>query len=306
MRTVIYVDILLVTNFLLNLLLLLTTAAFLKMKINIFRFLVGASVGAIYALIILAPSIGIILSLLSKLSVSICISCISFGGKTLRSITRQTAIYFIMSCVFAGLMLLIKTVFSSSYILVNNSASYFAVGFRQIVLIAAVSYLCLYIIIKKMHVHKTGRECYTVTLFCNEKQVTLNGFVDSGNGLYEPITQNPVSVVDYRSVCNLFPATICNFMKGELSQIHDEQDESWRKRLYVIPANFVVGEALLPAFRVDRMLLSNGERSCMLNGSLLAVAKHEFNFENASVLLHPAVVQQECNQELKNYETIAQ
>lgn len=305
MKTVIYIDVLLVTNFFINLLLLSATAAFLRIRVHRLRLLCGTLIGTACSLVLLIPDIGFVMNLILKTVVSICMSCVVFAGKNLRGICRQSFCFFAVSCFFAGFMLLIKTVFSSETLIVNNATTYFAVGSGQIVVISAVCYVCLRLIINFVHRTQVDKKVVRVSVICDTKQVDLKAFVDSGNHLFDPISQKAVSLVNFDSVSELLPTDLFSFFSGELS-VGSIPVSAWNRRICLIPAHFAVGESLLPAFRADKMIIITQEGTFVAENPLLAVTKADFFSDNTSVLLHPSMLNEEQQQERIQYETITQ
>lgn len=302
MKTVIYIDVLIITNFFINLLLLCVTAAFLKTKPTKGRLLCATLIGAVYSLVLLAPNMGLFFSSLSKIAVSVCMTCIAFNGKNPKTIVRQAICFFCMSSLFAGLMLLLKTVFSAQMIIVNNATSYFAVSSGQIAMLAGVCYVLLRLIVNIVQRTVGEKKQVRITLQCENKELCLTAMEDTGNALFEPLTQRAVSLADFEAVRDLLPPQLHSFFGGETKLLPDISS-SWKKRIYLIPAQTAVGKALLPCFRADAVCIDTGGKKVLLNDPLFAVSKTKINIENVSVLLHPSLLNGEITGERTEYET---
>ena len=100
---VVYVDVLLAVNFVVNYLLLLLAARLCRLYCPRPRLLLGALVGAAGALSIFIPGLGLIGSVLLKLGLAVAMSLAAFGRQ--RGLWRGVGALFLISFLFAGLML---------------------------------------------------------------------------------------------------------------------------------------------------------------------------------------------------------
>ena len=78
-----------------------------------------------------------------------------------------------------------------------------------------------------------------VKIKLNQKEKTLNAIVDTGNMLKEPITGNPVIVVEKNALYDLMPKEILNnteyILGGDFEKIPEDVKNEYIPRLKIIP-----------------------------------------------------------------------
>ena len=106
-----------------------------------------------------------------------------------------------------------------------------------------------------------------VQLTIGSRKITANALIDTGNGLYEPISRQPVCLVYYPILKN---------------HIHKIKKNTMR----VIPVRTINGtEGILYAYKIDRMDVWYGQ-SCSHYEDVY-VALEDRSFGACQVLLHP-------------------
>ena len=105
MSQVIYVDILLLINLLVNYFLLLASNAILHTHPKRLRILISAAVGALYSLIIFLPDLNIVLSVSLRVVCSTVMVLIAFKINNIKTFLRSFGCFFMSNFAFAGIML---------------------------------------------------------------------------------------------------------------------------------------------------------------------------------------------------------
>ncbi len=92
-------------------------------------------------------------------------------------------------------------------------------------------------------------ECAALTITLGEKSVRIPMLVDTGNGLYDPISGTPVIVVEHKALAPLFLKTKREgSFKALGSQSYDTLPDGFR----LIAVNSAVSaSSLMPVFRPD-------------------------------------------------------
>lgn len=93
-------------------------------------------------------------------------------------------------------------------------------------------------------------------------ELTLYGYLDTGNHLRDPLTQRPVVVLDYAAIREHLSVEARTFIEsigrgGNLEEL--PADDPWTTRIRVIPYRSVQKEAgLMPGLRTDLVRLGRG------------------------------------------------
>ncbi|MCX7774203.1 MAG: sigma-E processing peptidase SpoIIGA, partial [Clostridia bacterium] len=92
-----------------------------------------------------------------------------------------------------------------------------------------------------------------------DKSARINALVDTGNCLTDPITGYPVMVVEAASVKSILPpeiyeSVISNNMTLYVQGTEDDSDNTWLKRIHLIPFKSIGREnGMLTGFRPDTL-----------------------------------------------------
>lgn len=193
---VLYLDLVIFKEFIMDIILILTTVTVLKKKTNSIRILFASLVGIIDTLIDIFFHICFPIRLLLKILVSVLMIKIVYKTKDFKEFAKELFVFYIVSFVYGGI--LISLMFSKSLNSFLNSGK--MVGkYSDIELIFAVI-LGLFLIAKtfKMiskNIRKDTLICKAEICIRNET-IKLKLLLDTGNLLKEPITKMPVVIVE--------------------------------------------------------------------------------------------------------------
>ncbi len=176
--------------FMINLIILKTTAVVLNEDVKwiFLSSFLGANLVAILPHFFLSKTGMIVYSL----GVSIWFICLSFDFKTLKKFLRLYSTYVLLIVCCFGIAILLKDYVGTTSI---------------IVLLCGV--IGMYCVVK--FVARQSRRKRSIEAFCSEVEMVERGistkwkaFLDSGNLLFDPLTDKPVNLVNYRVFNNLF------------------------------------------------------------------------------------------------------
>ena len=128
-------------------------------------------------------------------------------------------------------------------------------------------------------------------------QFHVNALIDTGNRLKDPLTGSPVILLEYNAAAKFLPEEVRRafmaFDAGDLGLISELlADSAWLARFRVIPfASIGEGKGLLPGFRADKILISDGTRTFQTKNVVIGIHVTKFSKGGAfSALLHPDVL----------------
>lgn len=262
--TVVYVDTLFLLNALVDYLLLLCSARLAGEPLERLRFALGAVLGGGYAVAIFLPGLGFLERPLCRLAAAVLMAVAAFGGG--RRLGRQTAIFFALSCAFAGGVLAISLVGGTGLSL-NRGVIYSGMDLKMVLLSAAGCYAALSLLLQKTgkHTHFTG-ELKEVRLELGERAVELTALTDTGNTLTDPVTGRGVMVAEGARLEPLFPPE----QRPDGAALRDpagalEGLTAAGGRFRLLPYRSVgVDRGLLLAVRVDRAVVDGEDRGAMV------------------------------------------
>ena len=249
--TVVYVDSFVLLNLGVNYLLLACAGKLDGQPVHLGRCLLGAGVGAAYALLSLLPGWAFLGHPACKASGAVVMLLAAYGRSD--RLLRVGGLFLVLSCAFGGGLLLLSMV-RDGMTDIGMLNPY--LGMRGILIAAALSYGGLSLLLRGEFSHGgKGGELIPLTLSRGGRSVTLVALRDTGNTLRDPITGRPVVVVEGEKIRALLPEL--PHLDGEsLSDpvaLLGDLEERGGLRFQLLPYRAVgVDCGLLLALRMDR------------------------------------------------------
>ena len=182
---IIYIDILIIINFLFDFLLLLTINIALKRYTKIIRLVLASLFGELTLLSLFIPIPSTILTIL-KIIMGIIMVLIAFGYKNIKY-TFYNVIYLYMTSIILG-----------------GFTYYLNIEFEKInyLILLLIAPLILAIFIKSIKSLKEIKNYYykVCIKFNNDYELHLTGFLDTGNKLIDPITNKPIILINKKKI----------------------------------------------------------------------------------------------------------
>lgn len=260
---VIYIDILLIINLIINYFLLLCVKMLAKDEIKQRRIVLSSFFGALYSLIILMPDMGMIASNILKLTASAVMILLAFGRLKPKAFIKRFLYLYLVGSVFAGIMYAVYFLYTPIGMEMANGIVYFNISAVELLLLSAGIYLILSLVWKYFFsAPRDGKLC-KIRITKNGKRTVVYGLHDTGNSLVDSITGRPVMICSYRSVLPLIGENEKRFFGGEIERLEPPNK--------IIPYNTLGTEGLLPAFSPEKVELYNGKEWKTQNKMTVAV-----------------------------------
>ena len=191
--TVIYIDLVFAVNFIVNYLLIATSAKLTGETMRRLRFLVSALFGSGYASFAVLPDYAVLSHPAIKASVAVLMILLAFGKS--RHLLRLSLIFFAVSCGFAGAILAVGYILGGG--LTTGTVLFPAISMRDVVMAALLGYGILTLLFQRGAAHsRMEGELIPVDFQLGKKSVRLTALRDSGNTLFDPITGQPVLIAE--------------------------------------------------------------------------------------------------------------
>lgn len=203
--------------------------------------------------------------LIFKIIISILMIIISFGYKNAKYFFNNLIYLYLLGIILGGFLYFIND--SLSYknyglIFVHNKFSI------NILLIILLSPIILIIYVQRSRKLKEEySKYYEVKItFLNNKKITLTGYLDTGNNLYDPYKKRPILVIDKDILKNYKPKFI------------------------LVPCYTVNKKSVMKCFKIKQLVI-NGK--VISKDVLIGISDNKFNMENANILLHKKIIKGE-------------
>lgn len=251
MKQVIYIDVLICVNLVINYFLILATSKFLYLRLKRLRLILGEVLGAVYSLYILLPDYPVFVSLITRLFMAATIMGTVFGFKNLKILAKSVAYFFIVSFLFSGIMFGMWYVFRPRGMAINNGVVYFNISPLLLIASSLVAYTVIEITNRILEKKENKNLVCSVLVRVGERQVNFAAKVDTCNSLREPFSNLPVIVASEEVLKPILPQGFWPFIKGNEMQNFEDF------KIRFIPFQTVSGEGLLPAFKPDVVKIKN-------------------------------------------------
>lgn len=257
---VVYIEYVLIDNFVMDYLLLKATFTLLKKEYKKGRLFFCAFLGAIIALTFPIVEISPVLLTLLKIISGLLLVLLARAYRTAKEYFLSAITFFILTFSLGGILIGIFSIF----------------GVKEIgeVLIATIfipAYVLLSGFVKGIKFIVKRKTFYPFLVKCEivfrENKTEFIGFLDTGNGLY--LKDEPIVVIGRRAFLKLI-------------------DKEFPKMEYV-EYKTVMGESKMPTFTVDKLLIYLTEEPNIIYNARVGIARHGEK-DDYDLILHPALI----------------
>ncbi|WP_077617740.1 sigma-E processing peptidase SpoIIGA [Bacillus sinesaloumensis] len=297
----IYIDVIWLLNFFFDALLLLLTAMILKRRIVKWRILVGSFIGSLLVLLVVSPFAVLGSHPITKLLFSIVIVGVAFGYKRFRYFIQGLLTFYFATFMIGGGMIGVHyfmefdvKVFDGS-ILTKSSGYGNPISWGFVLLGFPILW---YFSKNRIEDIETKQVFYdqivAVKIVIDDVTIHLNGLVDSGNQLFDPITKSPVMILDINKYEHLFPKPLIEQSKNIELLTNDTNSEShkWESRVRLIPYRGVGQEhQFLLAVKPDQITIYEGNKENTVKKGLVAINHTTLSTDGEyDCIIHPKML----------------
>lgn len=276
---VIYADILIFVNTIIDYFLLRLTAKICRSDFKEIRLIAGAFTGGLFSLYILIPQSNVITEFAARIAFCLLMSFVAFGFRSFRKILREFILLFSVSFLYAGFMYSIWYVFKPNGIVINNGVVYFDVSPLFLIVVAAVCYILISVVMAIINRRKIKAAECDIQIECGTKSVNARALLDTGHRLTDEITGSAVIIVDKAVGERLFGHITVN------TPIMSDGDYSGFR---VIPYKTIDSEGILPAFRCEKMIANHEGSTYKISSPVVAVLDRKITDE-CNAIINPQI-----------------
>lgn len=298
-KTVIYLDVLLLVNFLVAYLLLQAVGLLCGGPPGFARTCAGSVIAALSTLILLAPPLPAPASLLFQAVSAAAVTRAAFSFRGWRALARQTVWFFLLNLGLAGAVLLATSRNIPLGAQTNNFAVYWAISPTLLVAAAAGVYLVLRLVLFLFGVPKEAESWQLCLAMGENKSPPLAALLDTGFLLRDPFSGQAPVLVSFSTLRDILPPATAAFLEGFFAGSCPTPPTGLSVRL--IPCKTAGGMRTLPAIggfsarlsgpggtrQADRVLVVFTDQT-LADGSVQALFGREFYHTTRAVRTRPA------------------
>lgn len=258
----IYLDVLLLTNFWADYALLRACGRLTGAPLRRMRLLLGGLLGAAGALAVFLPAMPLPVCMLGRLLLALGMTAAAFGYHGLRRLLRQTGVLYLLSMLFAGVMLLLAQWAHPVGFYAQNTVCY-----ADLSLTVLLGGTALGAAIASFLAHRGSgmhRAAYRLHLRIGGCDLCMPALSDTGSTLRDAYSGLPVIVCTERS------------LSAWLGQYPDAASAAAsQKGFRLLPVRTVSGQTVLPAFQPELLAVSRAGKPEIPLGAMVAVSHEE-------------------------------
>lgn len=288
MSQVIYVDVLISVNLIVNYFILLSTAGLLNFTIKRRRIFFASVLAAICSLYIFAPNINFVLSFFIKIVMSLLIVIVAFGAKDKRRILKSLACFYSSNFGFCGIIFCFWYIMSSDKFIVKNGVAYIDISPSLLLILTVVSYIIFRAINFIVGSKKPQNTFCEIKLENGNNSSKIRAKIDTGNTLREPFSNIPVIVAEYKYIKNIVPKDFIKFFNGSNLMLAD--NSYFNRNIRMVPFNVISTKGVLPAFKPEKITIYD-DKSIIKKEAYVAVCNSGNLGSEFEALLNPELLE---------------
>ncbi|MCQ2455411.1 MAG: sigma-E processing peptidase SpoIIGA [Clostridia bacterium] len=261
---IIYADVLILLNTVVDYFLIKITAMFIKEDISFLRLLFSSLIGGVSSVYIFLPSSSILIEIPVKILISLVLSLSAFGFMSIKRYLRNTLFLFAVTYLFGGIMIAVWLLFKPNNMIINNSVLY--INISPVILIISSCAYYFAVMLFRYFLRKNGISAQNckIKIKLGESEKQINGIVDTGNSLTDIFGISEIIIVSKK--------TALDFLKFK-------NDTERKKRYRAIPVKTVSGTAIIDGYRIDKAIINTDNETKSIKSPILAVSNTNLDGE---------------------------
>ena len=241
-----YIDLFFIFNVIMDYIIIMSTSILLKRRTSYIRMILSSLIGGISSLVLFTSLNKIVIEVVSIIIMVL----ISFGYKGIRYLIKNILYMYSLSTLLGGIIYLFNKKVTNSIFLTY-----------LIIIVISIEVIILYIKENKK-MRSIYNNYYKVDIYFKDREkLSLIGFVDTGNNLYDPYKKRPVIIVPNKYI---------------------KED-----KYILVPYHTINGNGLLKCIKPDIIFIDG----IGYKGNVLIGFSDSFNFgDGVDVILHKDIM----------------
>lgn len=276
----IYVDVVFLENLCMNYIILLATGLITKFDIHYGRLFLSSILGSLYAVFAIGMMTQNFFGFLLKILLSIGMIYIAFRPNHMKRLLKTLLVFYLTSFAFGGAAFALLYFLRPQDILMKNGVFIGTYPIKVALLGGIVGFTVITVAFKviKSQISKKDLFC-TIEIMLYDKNKKLIALLDTGNLLKDPITHDPVIVVEKDKLEDFIPSQLLKSTQLIIQgKVADEMEgiEEYLARLRVIPYSSLGKQhGMLVGMKVDKVVISYQEQLSTIEHAVIGLYDKE-------------------------------
>ena len=277
MYTDVYADVLFLINFSMDAIALYVSARLCAARIYAGRIAVGAIVGGIYSVISIFLGLGFWIELFVFLVVCLLMCAIALAPDSFLEAFRYSAVMFISSSLIGGIMSASYSTFNTVFSELVNKSEKIVISPLVFSLLACFSMVAA-LFLCRLHGSGSLPDKAEVSVTLLGKSINVEGILDSGNMLKDPLSGKLVIVVSSQLLSHVLSKKFIQAAdKADISAVYSISDEE-RKKFRLVPSSSLGGGSYLFGVLPDDLKITytkKGKKRSVKRDAVIALAPRQ-------------------------------
>jgi stage II sporulation protein GA (sporulation sigma-E factor processing peptidase) len=274
---IVYADVLVFLNLIINYFLLLLTAKILNYSPKTLRIVLSALIGALSSLYIFLPASIFVVENLIKIAICSIMALVAFGFRGIKLFLKNALVLFLATAGFGGVMFAVWKIFTPNGMVINNSVVYFDISLVALVGFTVLGYLIFTLLFRLFSKGASSAERCNITVYVDNKSILLSSIVDTGNSIEDVFLMGDIIITDKKHIKALFGTDDI------------KNDNKFQKRYRLLPCTTVSGRDVLEGVRCDRAQIDFQKKRIVLKKPILAISKIPLN-DGDDAIINPKIL----------------
>lgn len=278
---IVYVDVLIIVNFIVTYFLLVASAVFSGYTYSRTRVFISAVLGALACLYIFVPNDSLFTDISVKtLSLAVC-SIVAFWKGKLKNYLLHTICFVVLNVLITGVVLSIA---EKSRIIYQNNMFWY-IDINPVVLVTASVFIYITAVLLSSARESIGAAAVLMAdiFFDNFKFENITAFYDSGLKIKDVVSNKDIVLVSYEKTKEKMPETVSNDIKDFFREKYTDIKTAFVPVFF----NTISGSGMIPAVRAEKIEIKNRE----IKNVLVAFVQDDFS-ENVTMIYGTGIKKQ--------------
>mgnify|MGYP001369138423 CR=1 FL=1 len=297
---VLYFDVVFLVNLLMNYMILYFVALLLNLKRAFIRLFLGAVLGCLFLLSILSEKFIVLQTVPVKVIISVAMVLVSFKPKSAREFFKILSFFYLISFLMGGGVLaffyflnLRQNLITNTFVINNISVPWWILLISAIMLFLFLKYIwpLLYSILSK------DRFLALLTIVMNDKPLEITGLIDTGNDLYDPLSNYPVIIVELDAIREFFSKDLQVLLEKRPEESLAALGETvgntiWANRFRIIPFESIgKSKGIMIGFKPDMVKIQYNDKTKTTEEAVVGIYQRVLSTEGTyRALLNPVLL----------------
>ena len=249
----IYLDIVFFENFILNYIIILSTAIISKSKMKLTSIILSSTIGGIFSILNYLMNMNSLENMVLKIIISILMMLIAFNDYKIKKLIKQLLFFYLVSFTFGGIAFMLLFFIKPQNIIMKSNHLVGTYPIKITILAGILGFVVIFLIEKiiKDRLNKKSMIC-DLEIFYDGKIRKIKTMIDTGNLLKEPISKNDVIIVEKESLEGIVSKDILENIKYILKGKWIQEKNIYSYKIKLIPFSSLGNDnGLLLGFKPD-------------------------------------------------------